>query len=203
MIIGAVVLAAGKSERMGKNKLLLRFDGKMLIENVLDALTIAGINDQVLVVGHKPGQIIGAVRSRLKTLKIGINAKYEKGMTSSFQIGLQSLSHVDAAFLVLGDEPIFEPKVLCFMIEKMEKGKGKVLIVSPIHKGKWGHPLLFHSQLFPEIRDLKNPQTIRDVVHRHADKLVKVEAPKWTVMDIDTPEDYNRISKSIKTSQNP
>ena len=46
MIVGAIVLAAGKSERMGKNKLLLRFDGKLLIENILDALTIAGINDQ-------------------------------------------------------------------------------------------------------------------------------------------------------------
>src|SRR5271157_1317596 len=132
MIIGAVVLAAGKSERMGKNKLLLRFDGKLLIENVLDALTIAGINDQVLVVGHKPGEIIGAVRSRLNTLKIGINANYEQGMTSSFQIGLQSLPHVDAAFLVLGDEPIFDPKVLRFLIEKMEKSRGEALIVSPI-----------------------------------------------------------------------
>ena len=46
MIVGAIVLAAGKSERMGKNKLFLRFDGKLLIENILDALTIAGINDQ-------------------------------------------------------------------------------------------------------------------------------------------------------------
>jgi molybdenum cofactor cytidylyltransferase len=188
---------------MGKNKLLLRFDGKLLIENVLDALTIAGINDQVLVVGHKPGEIIGAVRSRLNTLKIGINTNYEQGMTSSFQIGLRSLPHVDTAFLVLGDEPIFDPKVLRFLIEKMEKSRGEALIVSPIHREKRGHPLLFHSQLFPEIRDLKNPQTIRDVVYRHADKLVTVEAPRWTVMDIDTPHDYNRICKSMKTSQTP
>jgi molybdenum cofactor cytidylyltransferase len=202
MIVGAVVLAAGKSERMGKNKLLLRFGGKLLLQNVLDALTIASINDQVLVVGHKPGEIIGAVRSRLNTLKIGINANYEQGMTSSFQKGLQSLPHVDAAFLVLGDEPIFNPKVLRFLIEKMEKSRGEALIVSPIHRGKRGHPLLFHSQLFPEIRDLKNPQTIRNVVYRHADKLVTVRAPRWTVMDIDTPQDYNRISKSIKTSPN-
>jgi len=203
MIIGAVVLAAGKSERMGKNKLLLRFDGKLLIENILDALTIAGINDQVLVVGYKPGEIIGAVRPRLNTLKIAINGDYEQGMTSSFQKGLQTLSNVDAAFLVLGDEPIFDPKILRFLIDKMEKSGDEALIVSPIHKEKKGHPLLFHSQLFPEIRELKNPQTIRDVVHRHADKLVTVEAAQWTVMDIDTPEDYNSISKSMKTSQTP
>jgi len=203
MIIGAVVLAAGKSERMGKNKLLLRFYGKPLIENIMDTLTIAGVDDQVLVVGHKAEEIIGALRPRLNTLKIGINWDYEHGMTSSFQKGLRSLSRVEAAFLVLGDELILDPKILRLMVEKMEKSKGKALIVSPIHKGKKGHPLLFHSQLFQELFDLKSSQTIRDVVHRHADKLVTVEAPQWTIMDIDTPEDYTRISKLMKRTQIP
>jgi molybdenum cofactor cytidylyltransferase len=119
-------------------------------------------------------------------------------MTSSFKTGLQLLSHVDAVFLVLGDEPIFEPEFLRLMIGQMEKNRGEALIVSPIHKGKKGHPLLFHSRLFEEISNLKNSQTIRDVVHRHADKLVAVEAPQWTIMDIDTPEDYNLISNLIK-----
>ena len=54
MIVGAVVLAAGKSERMGQNKLLLSLDGKKLIDNILDALAEAGIDEQVVVVGHKP-----------------------------------------------------------------------------------------------------------------------------------------------------
>jgi molybdenum cofactor cytidylyltransferase len=203
MISGAVVLAAGKSERMGQNKLLLRLNGKRLIDNVLDALATASIDEQVVVLGHKAEEVIEAVRPRLNRVKITVNRDYEQGMTSSFKTGLQLLSHVDAVFLVLGDEPILDPKLLRLMIGQMEKGKGEALIVSPIHKGKKGHPLLFHSRLFEEILNLKNSQTIRDVVHRHADKLVTVEAPKWIIMDIDTPEDYNRISNLIKTGRIP
>ena len=139
------------------------------------------------------------LKPRLRTLKIAVNEDYEQGMTSSFQKGLQMLPYVDAAFLVLGDEPIFDPNLLKLMVQQMENSQGKALIVSPIHKGKKGHPLLFHRQLFAEILSLKNSQTIREIVHRYADRLLTIEAPQWTIMDIDTPEDYARISGLIKT----
>jgi len=203
MIIGAVVLAAGKSERMGQNKILLRLNGERLIDNVLDALATAGIDEQVVVLGHKAEEVTEAVKPRLNRVKITVNRNYEQGMTSSFQKGLRSLLHVDAVLLVLGDEPIFDPKVLRLMIEQMEKSRGEALIVSPIHKGKKGHPLLFHSRLFEEMLNLKDSQTIRDVVHRHTDKMVTVEAPQWTIMDVDTPEDYKRIRDLIETGQTP
>jgi molybdenum cofactor cytidylyltransferase len=199
MIIGAVVLAAGKSERMGQNKLFLSLNGKALIDNILDALVAADIGEQVIVLGHKPEQVIEALKPRLRTLKIAVNEAYEQGMTSSFQRGLQMLPYVDAAFLVLGDEPIFDPNILKLMVQQMENSQGKALIVSPIHKGKKGHPLLFHRQLFGEILSLNSSQTIREIVHRHLGQLFTIEAPQWTIMDIDTPEDYARISGLIKT----
>jgi len=192
------VLAAGKSERMGQNKLLLRLNGERLIDNILDALAASSIDEQVVVLGHKADEVIEAIKPRLNRIKITINKDYEQGMASSFQKGLQLLSHVDAVFLVLGDELILDPNVLRLMIKQMEKNRGEALIVSPIHKGKKGHPLLFQSRLFNEILNLKSSQTIRHVVHRHADKLVTVEAPEWTIMDIDTPEDYRRISDLTK-----
>ncbi len=199
MVTGAVVLAAGKSERMGQNKLLLTVNGKALIEQILDALTAAGVDEQVIVLGHQPEQMIEAVKPRLPMLKIALNADYEQGMTSSFQKGLQLLPREDAAFLVLGDEPIFDPDFLRLMAQQMENSQSKTLIVSPIYRGKKGHPLLFHRQLFSEILNLKNPQTIRDVVHGHADQLLTVDAPHWVILDIDTPEDYARIIKLTKT----
>jgi len=203
MITGAVVLAAGKSERMGQNKLLLRLNGERLVDNILDALAAANVDEHVIVLGHNAKEVIKAVKPRLNRVKITVNRDYEQGMTSSFKTGLHLLLHVEAVFLVLGDEPIFDPKVLRLMIGQMEKSRGEALIVSPIHEGKKGHPLLFHSRLFEEILNLKNSLSIRDVVHRHADKLVTVEAPKWTLMDIDTPQDYNRIRNLIKTRQIP
>jgi molybdenum cofactor cytidylyltransferase len=201
MVSGAVVLAAGKSERMEQNKLFLSLNGKALIDNILDAVAAAGIDKQVIVLGHNSKQVIEAIKPRLRTLKIAVNEDYEQGMTSSFQKGLQMLPYVDAAFLVLGDEPIFDPNLLNSMVKQMENSQGKALIVSPIHKGKKGHPLLFHRQLFAEILNLKNPQTIRDIVHRYTDRLLTIEAPQWTIMDIDTPEDYARINGLLKTGK--
>jgi molybdenum cofactor cytidylyltransferase len=76
MIIGAVVLAAGKSERMGQNKLFLSLNGKALIDNILDAVVAADISEQVIVLGHKPEQVIEAIKPRLSTLKIAVNEAY-------------------------------------------------------------------------------------------------------------------------------
>lgn len=177
IITAAIVLAAGKSERMGQNKLLLRLNDDTLIGNVLDAIAATDADEKVIVLGHEPQQIIEAIKPWLEDIKTVINDDYEQGMISSFQKGLRLMRHVDAAFLVLGDEPILDKNFLNVMIEQMENNVDKAWIVSPIHKGKKGHPLLFHKELFGEILALKNPETIRDVVNRHADKLFTIEAP--------------------------
>jgi len=201
MNIGAVVLAAGKSQRMGQNKLLLSLNGKTIIENILDALEAAGISEQVVVLGNEPGPVIEVIKPKLGRVKIALNLAPEQGMTSSFQTGLIVLSNVDAVFLVLGDEALFDPKVLESIVQTMENSHDQALIVSPVHKGKKGHPLLFHRELFGEILSLKGTQTMREVVHGHVDRLVMVEAPEWTAMDIDTPEDYERLTNLMKTGQ--
>lgn len=198
MKTAAIVLAAGESKRMGQNKLLLRFNDKTLIESILDAIAGAKVDEMVVVLGYKPQRVIDAIKQRLDAIKTVINEDYEQGMTSSFQKGLLSVRHVDAAFLVLGDQPIVDNNLLKVMIKEMEKKSSEALIVSPIHRGKKGHPLLFHKQLFDEILGLTEAETIRDIVHRHADRLVTIEAPEWTTMDIDTPADVARIRSLIE-----
>ncbi|HXY86981.1 MAG TPA: nucleotidyltransferase family protein [Candidatus Acidoferrales bacterium] len=195
MKTAAIVLAAGKSKRMGQNKLLLRLNNTTLIDNILDAVAAANINETVVVLGHKPEQIIEATQPRREAVKTVINKDFERGMISSFQKGLQVLPPVDAAFLILGDEPILDNNFLNAMIQQMENSRGRALLVSPIHKGKKGHPLLVHRQLFSEILDLEKTETMRDVIRRHADRLVTITAPEWTTMDVDTPEDYARIHR--------
>jgi molybdenum cofactor cytidylyltransferase len=189
MKTAAVVLAAGKSERMGRNKLLLKLHQRTLIDIVLDALETSEINEIVVVVGHRPDEILRALKPRLDRVKIAINEEYEEGMASSFQAGLKEVVDADAAFLVLGDEPILDCSFLKVMIGRMEKDQDNVSIISPIYKGKKGHPLLFHKRLFKEIMNLKKTEIIRDVVHRHANAVLTIEAPEWTIMDVDTPDE--------------
>jgi molybdenum cofactor cytidylyltransferase len=200
MRIAAIVLAAGKSERMEQNKLLMRLNGNTLIGNILDAIAAANVDETVVVLGHEPQQVIDAIKPRLGEVKTVINEDYELGMTSSFQKGMRLvMGSVDVAFLFLGDMPILDRSFLSVMIHRMEVNLDRALIVSPVYKKKKGHPLLFHRQLFREILCLKKTQTIRDIVRRHADRLLTIEAPEWTVMDIDTPEDFARVRSLIKT----
>jgi molybdenum cofactor cytidylyltransferase len=85
----AVVLAAGKSERMGRNKLALMLDGKSIIEHVLDALEETSVSRVIVVLGNRPEQLRKILKSRSSRIDIIVNKKYAEGMISSFRFGLQ------------------------------------------------------------------------------------------------------------------
>jgi molybdenum cofactor cytidylyltransferase len=193
----AIVLAAGKSSRMGKNKLLIRLNGKRLIDHTLDTLEASEIEKIVVVLGYKPIQLLKALKSRLNQLQIVFNEKYEEGMTSSFKKGLGLIKNADAVLLVLGDQPLFDPDLINRIVNQLEKCAGNALIVSPIYEGKKGHPLLFSKELFKEILALGKNETIRDIVHRHDDIILKIEADVWTIIDIDTQDDVKRIKSLL------
>ncbi|MGZ7132992.1 MAG: nucleotidyltransferase family protein, partial [Halobacteriota archaeon] len=129
MMTAAIVLAAGKSERMGQNKLLMRMDGGTLLDTVLNAIAAADIRETVVVVGHNAEEIIKVVTLKRDAPRIVTNRDYAQGMASSFQTGLRLLPHVDAAFLVLGDQPILDKNLLDIMMAKLRDNR-ETLIVS-------------------------------------------------------------------------
>ena len=187
MRTGAVVLAAGKSSRMGANKLLLEVGGRTVLDRLLDALTQA-VDEVVVVTGNSPEPI--RVIASSHGVRIAHNPDHEKGMTTSLQAGLRTISGVDAAFLVLGDQLGLRPELLRRMIAAMEDIPS-ALIVSPIHEEKVGHPVLFRSSLFGEILALTG--TIKEVVDTHLCSHVNVEGGEWSTDDFDTPADFERV----------
>jgi len=185
----AIVLAAGKSSRMGTNKLLLRFDGRTVIEHILDRL----VNyDTIVVTGYCPEEIEPIIKEY--SAKTVHNPDYELGMTTSFQTGLKAIDEdVDAFFLVLSDTFGFNPSLLGEMELKMASTID--LIVSPIYDGKRGHPVLIAYELFQEFLNLGSDETMRDVVLRHEEEHSYVPGDIWTRIDLDTPEDYDILKK--------
>jgi len=185
----AIVLAAGKSSRMGSNKLLLRFDGKTVIEHILDRL----VNYETIVVtGHRPEDIEPIIKEYgARTIH---NPYYEQGMTTSFQAGLRAIDEdVEAVFMVLSDTFGFKPSLLIEMELKMASTVD--LIVSPVYDGKRGHPVLIAYELFQEFLNLSGEETMKDVVLRHEDEHSYVPGDIWTRIDLDTPEDYETMKK--------
>jgi len=186
---GAVVLAAGKSSRMGVNKLLLEVAGRTVLDRLLNALT-QGVDEVVVVTGNNPELI--RVIAEAHDVRVAHNPEHEKGMTTSFQTGINALGNVDAAFLVLGDQLGLRPELLRRMAAAIEDVHG-ALIVSPTHEGRRGHPVLFKAILFDEILSVKG--TLKEVVDAHADAHVHVEGGEWSTLDFDTPGDFERAKR--------
>ena len=196
MRAAAVVLAAGRSSRMGKNKLLLEVDGATVLDRLLASLTSV-LGEVIVVTGKDPEPIRVIAESR--GTSVVHNPNYEEGMTTSFRAGLRAAS-ADAVFLVLGDQIGLEPSLLLRMIDMME-GDQSALIVSPAYGGRRGHPTLFRRPLFSEILGLRGEETLKDVVLRHETEHRTVEGDEWTVLDLDTPEDYEHALRLWKSSR--
>jgi len=191
---GAVVLAAGKSSRMGANKLLLEVAGRTVLDRLLDALTQA-VDEVVVVTGNNP-EPIRAIAS-FHRVHVTNNPDHEKGMTTSFQAGLRAMPDVDGVFLVLGDQLGLRPELLRRMAAALEDVPAS-LIVSPTHGGKRGHPVLFRWSLAGEILALTG--SLKEVVEAHADAHIYVEGGVWCTMDFDTPADFERAQRLYERS---
>lgn len=197
MKLAAVVLAAGKSERMGRNKLLLKVDGRPILDLLLTALDVSPVNEVFVVLGHRLEELRAIVEAH--GAEAVFNPDYEEGMTSSFKAGLRQVS-AEAAFLVLGDQLGLEAELLETMAVTMELDP-EALIVSPVYQGRRGHPVLFRRALFAEILSLGEGETLRDLVLRHESAHRFVEGSLWCVLDLDTPQDFEKAKKLFETSR--
>jgi CTP:molybdopterin cytidylyltransferase MocA len=189
MKITAIVLAAGKSSRMGSNKLLLKLENKTIIEHILDNLAEY---ETIVVTGYQSEEIEPFIKQF--GVQMVLNQEYERGMVSSFQTGLQVLnSDVEAVFIVLSDTFGFKPELLKKMELKMASTGAQ--LVSPTFQGRLGHPVLVSKELFQEFLDLSFDESMKDVVIRHKKEHEHIIGSIWTKIDLDTPDDYDNIKK--------
>lgn len=191
--IGAVVLAAGQSRRMGNPKMLLPWRGsRTVIGQVVSTLLEADI-DPVVVVG-------GANYDRLQSALIGLPVRLaynhrfaETEMLVSLQIGLQQLDlTTDAILIVLGDQPTLEIDVVRAVVEAYHRTHPHLVI--PSYQMRRGHPWLIARGLWQELMALSIDSSLRDFLNKHADDItyVRVESPE-ILKDMDTPEDYQKL----------
>jgi molybdenum cofactor cytidylyltransferase len=190
-LISAIVLAAGKSERMGSPKALLPISGRTFLENILDAISRTSIEETVVVVGHHKNEIEAAVKLPYTVF----NADYEKGMITSFQAGIRALSrHSSGAFLFLVDHPLVEPVTIETMIMNLAPNR----IVLPTFEGRRGHPVLFSSEVLEEILALPSSEGANIVVRKDPDRIAEVPVnTPGILVDVDTPEQFERLHKDF------
>ncbi|MDZ7361505.1 MAG: nucleotidyltransferase family protein [candidate division KSB1 bacterium] len=191
--ISALVLAAGESKRIpGKNKLLLPFAGKTIVECTVDTVLQAAVDDVILVLGHEAETIKKVVGDR--PIKIAFNPDYRNGMAGSIHTGLTALSPTATAVMIcLVDQPLIQSAELNLLITAFSQAKEKSIAV-PVFKGQRGNPVIFDLRYRAEMLTLKGDVGCKPIIARHPEAVVEVEMPTGNILeDADTSEAYARL----------
>ena len=188
MGISAIVIAAGKSERMGRPKALLPLRGRTFIENILDAISRSPVEDTIIVVGHHRDEIERHIRT---SARIVFNSDYEQGMITSIQTGIRSLLvATSGALLFLVDHPLVDSECIHLLVANAAPDR----IVVPTFGGRRGHPVLFGATILQEVLALNTSEGANIVVRRDPSRIVQVSVSSPGVLvDVDTPEDFRKL----------
>lgn len=192
MTIGAVILAAGESRRMGRNKMLLPYGTATVIETIVTEVTACSPGDVVVVTGHEPDRIAALLASR--PVRCVFNPAYARAeMLVSLQVGLRALSaDVQAALVVPGDHPRLRRDTIQCVIDAHQP---QALVIPSYHMQR-GHPILIDRAWWDELVTLPETATLRDFIRAHEDHIRYVVVETDSVLqDMDTPEDYASLTR--------
>jgi molybdenum cofactor cytidylyltransferase len=193
-VIPAIVLAAGRSSRMGRAKATLPLDnGDTFLTRIVRTLRDAGVDDVIVVVGHDADAIARSFAESGLAARFVMNAGYDRGQLSSLVAGLAVIDRpgVAAVLVTLVDVPLVSAQTVRAVIERYRSTRAPV--VRPTSGARHGHPMLIDRSLFDAIRGADPAAGAKPIVRAHAspggDLPIEDEG---AFTDIDTEEDYRR-----------
>jgi molybdenum cofactor cytidylyltransferase len=193
--MSALLLAAGKSERMGGVKLLLSLGEKRMIEAALANLQGSRCDEIIVVLGFATEEIRPLVEGK-ERVKVVINPQFAEGMSTSIHEGLQAISSRATGILIaLADQPFIPPEVINKLIEGFQTGVQGIVL--PVYEGKRGHPVILDRKKYEEeLLALQGDVGGKEIVGKHPEDVLEVAvASKGVVIDIDAPEDYKAMQE--------
>jgi molybdenum cofactor cytidylyltransferase len=186
--LAAVVLAAGRSTRMGgPNKLLADIEGAPLVRRVAEAAFAANPAEVVVVTGHEREKVEAALAGL--PVRFVHNARYADGISTSIRAGLGALGDGAAGALVcLGDMPGLAPELIQRLAAAFAPDKGKDIVI-PVRGGRRGNPVLIGNRHFPAIRTLTGDVGARELIQARPEAVTELEiGDDGAFVDLDTPE---------------
>ncbi len=191
-MVSAILLAAGKAERMGKPKLFLPLGGKPVLQWVLESVLATRVREVICVVRD-----LAAVRANVSVaddrLVWLVNDRADSGQSSSVITGLWGVDGTsEGALFVVGDQPLLSSALLEAVIQRFESVSAP--IVAPSFQGEIRNPVIFRRDLFPELLQLDGDRGGKAVIEKHREE---VELIYWNdevpFLDIDDQNDYERV----------
>jgi molybdenum cofactor cytidylyltransferase len=193
-IVAAVVLAAGSSTRMGRNKLLLELGGETVVRRSARAAIGAGVDRVVVVLGHE-AERVGAELSGLPCLAV-VNPDHAQGVGTSLHLGVErAASEAGAVVVVLADMPFVTAGMIGTVVARY-RATGKPLVVSQYGDVE-APPILYDRALFGELLSVPGERCAKVVVRRHKHEAAVVPWPVEALRDIDVADDYERARADL------
>jgi molybdenum cofactor cytidylyltransferase len=189
--VAGIVLAAGSSTRMGRNKLLFPLEGETLLRRAAGRAIAAGLDPVVVVLGFE------AERARAELVGLACrtveNPDHERGINLSLRTGLAALPADSAAAVVmLADMPFVTAGMLATLVERYRNGS-EPLVISD-YAGVNAPPMLYDRSLFAELQMMEGEGCGKQVVRRHRSEAAALPWPPEALTDVDVPEDYERVN---------
>ncbi|RTL59764.1 MAG: nucleotidyltransferase family protein [Hyphomicrobiales bacterium] len=192
--IAAIVLAAGRSSRMGHFKLLADVGGEPMLRKVVRAALEAQAQPVIVVTGNEAD----AVRQSLSGLDVAFvhNPDFALGLSTSLKAGITALpAGVAGALVMLGDMPLLEARHLEFLLAAFEPGR----IVVPVRGGRQGNPVIWPRETFAPMADLSGDAGAKKLLSAFAANVREVEMPDDAIFrDIDTPDALGDLQREIR-----
>lgn len=190
-MIAGVLLAAGRSQRMGQPKLLLPWRGVPLVRFMVQQILQARIDELIVVVGHRAEHMIAALDGL--NVRIVHNQDFLDGQSTSLRAGIAALdSATSAALVLLADQPLLQPQTIDALIEMYRRDRPAIVV--PRHAGQRGNPVLFDHSLFPELLAIGGDQGARGVIKAHESGICWLDTTDGGILlDIDTPDAYSAL----------
>jgi molybdenum cofactor cytidylyltransferase len=197
--IAALLLAAGKSSRMGSNKMLEEIDGRPMVARTAQRLLSSRARPIVAVLGNMAEEVDAAL-GKLPVERVR-NPDFADGLSTSLKRGLAALpADIDGVVVCLGDMPLIAGRDLDRLIAAFNPLEGRAIVV-PTRRGQRGNPLLWSREFFTEMMALSGDTGARRLIEEHADRVAEVEMDTDGVLtDIDTPEALAALRDRVKPS---
>lgn len=209
--VAAVVLAAGSSVRMGRNKLLLELDGETVVRRAAGTARVAGLAPVVVVTGHEREAVEAALHGL--PCRIVHNSEHAQGQHTSVAAGIAALTDAagaddtaraaaeaddsTAAIVMLADMPFVTAAMLRTVADR-HAATGAPIVASRYGGKTIAPPILYHRRLFGELTRMDS-RCGRQVVKRHRAEAVEVDWPLEMMRDLDRPSDYADARARLST----
>jgi len=190
--VAAVVPAAGRSRRMGREKIELLWDVSTVLDTILDK--IVTVRARPVVVVLRPDLTKAEERARRRGASVVVNPRPEQDMIESVRLGISALTELlteplDAVMLWPGDHPAVAPSTL----EALLAAADRTRVILPRHEGRRGHPAVIGSDLLAEIAAIPPGEGLRHLWRRRSEAVRELDVDDPGILiDLDTPADYER-----------